>query len=165
MLFSNIEITGSILAFTLINLAKNCAFQRKLLEEIRAKEEVRGYDVEEYVARQDTLLHYATLESIRVTPAMCMFLFLLFSLLYSSVISSFFIYSIYRMVPLPNCPAPLSSPSSHPLSQYQPPQAPTPNNPPRQQANKNVMEKGSHHQSAPPSPKQSAATKSHPTRL
>jgi hypothetical protein len=75
MLFSNIDITGSIMAFTLINVAKDSTFQNKLLSEIRAKEQTAGYDVGEYVARQDTLLHFATLESIRVTPAMCMFSF------------------------------------------------------------------------------------------
>jgi hypothetical protein len=65
------------MAFTLINLAKDSALQGQLLAEIRAKEKEKGYSVGEYVAKQDTLLHFATLESMRVTPAMCMFFFLI----------------------------------------------------------------------------------------
>jgi hypothetical protein len=71
MLFFNIDITGSIVAFILVNLAGNLPFQEKLRSEITEQQNQASYDVAEYIIRQDTLLHYVTLESIRVTPAMC----------------------------------------------------------------------------------------------
>lgn len=73
MLFFNIDITGSIVAFILVNLASNKPFQEKLRLEIAEQKSQASYNVTEYIGRQDTLLHYVTLESIRVTPAMCKF--------------------------------------------------------------------------------------------
>lgn len=71
MLFFNIDITGAIVAFILVNLARNIPFQAKLRSEIAEQKSQASYDMIEYIGRQDTLLHYVTLESIRVTPAMC----------------------------------------------------------------------------------------------
>ena len=71
MLFFNIDVTGSIVAFILVNLAGNAPFQEKLRSEITEQKTQVSYDVAQYINSQDTLLHYVTLESIRVTPAMC----------------------------------------------------------------------------------------------
>lgn len=71
MLFTNIDISGAILAFIFTNLAQDQAFQDKLRHEVLA--EKASSTVEAYISKQDTLLHYAILESMRVTPSMRMF--------------------------------------------------------------------------------------------
>lgn len=71
MLFANIDITGSIIAFIFVNLASNVAFQDKLRAEIKEQKQDKNYDYQTYITKQDTLLHYLTLESLRTTPAMC----------------------------------------------------------------------------------------------
>ncbi|PNY28309.1 Cytochrome P450 [Tolypocladium capitatum] len=69
MIFINIDITGSVLAFMLNNLAKHPDFQQKLYEEIVAQKAEEGFDLSSYLARQTTLLHYLCLESVRLRPA------------------------------------------------------------------------------------------------
>ncbi|RYO88683.1 hypothetical protein DL762_003609 [Monosporascus cannonballus] len=69
MLFTNIEVTGSILTFMLTQLAKHQDFQQRLYEEIMAQKTEEGFEVRNYVTRQTTLLHYLTLESVRLRPA------------------------------------------------------------------------------------------------
>jgi hypothetical protein len=71
MLFTNIDITGSILALILKNLAKDQGFQEKLRGEIALQRSSPSYGVADYIAKQNTFLHYVTMESIRVTPSMC----------------------------------------------------------------------------------------------
>ncbi|KAF2686196.1 cytochrome P450 CYP5293A1 [Lentithecium fluviatile CBS 122367] len=70
MLFANIDITGSIIAFIVVNLASNQSFQERLRVEIEKQKQSKSYNYESYITKQDTLLHYLTLESLRVTPAM-----------------------------------------------------------------------------------------------
>ncbi|RAQ53733.1 cytochrome P450 monooxygenase [Aspergillus flavus] len=70
MLFTNIDITGSILALIFQHLAKDQAMQKKLRAEISAHRAQPGYTVGDYISKQNTLLHFSLLESIRVTPAM-----------------------------------------------------------------------------------------------
>ncbi|RYP81234.1 hypothetical protein DL769_002064 [Monosporascus sp. CRB-8-3] len=69
MLFTNIEVTGSILTFMLTQLAKHQDFQQRLYEEIVAQKAEEGFNVRNYVTQQTTLLHYLTLESVRLRPA------------------------------------------------------------------------------------------------
>lgn len=71
MIFTNIDITASVLAFMLGKLAKHPDFQQKLYEEIAAQKAEPGFDLNSYVTRQTTLLHYLCLESIRLRPATC----------------------------------------------------------------------------------------------
>ncbi|KAI3332923.1 cytochrome P450 [Ustulina deusta] len=67
MLFTNIEVTGSILTYTLVQLAKEQDYQQRLYEEVMAH---KGEDnIRDYVTQQTTLLHYLTLESVRLRPA------------------------------------------------------------------------------------------------
>ena len=73
MLFTNIDITGSILAFIFQHLAKDQTMQKKLRAEISTPRAQPGYTVGDYIGKQDTLLHFSLLESIHVTPAMCTF--------------------------------------------------------------------------------------------
>ncbi|ORX94548.1 cytochrome P450 [Clohesyomyces aquaticus] len=65
ILFANIDVTSSVLAFLLINLARNSRAQTELRQEIGR----HGSDPEAYVEKTDTLLEYACMESIRLCPA------------------------------------------------------------------------------------------------
>ncbi|OGM48068.1 hypothetical protein ABOM_002902 [Aspergillus bombycis] len=69
MIFTNIDITGNVLAFMLGQLARHPDFQQRLYEEIVAQRSGEDLDLKAYVARQDSLLHYLCLESIRLQPA------------------------------------------------------------------------------------------------
>lgn len=71
MLFTNIDLTGGILTFMLSHLAKHQDFQQRLYEEIMAQKRENELDLRNYVTRQTSLLHYLTLESIRLRPATC----------------------------------------------------------------------------------------------
>ncbi|KAF2462609.1 cytochrome P450 [Lindgomyces ingoldianus] len=65
ILFANIDVTSSVLAFLLINLARNVPAQTDL------RAEVLGHtaDPEAYLQKTDTLLEFACMESIRLCPA------------------------------------------------------------------------------------------------
>ncbi|KAK0618757.1 Cytochrome P450 monooxygenase lepD [Lasiodiplodia hormozganensis] len=65
ILFANIDVTSSVLAFLLINLARNCAAQTQLRAEILAN----AADPDAYVQKTDTLLERTCMESIRLCPA------------------------------------------------------------------------------------------------
>jgi cytochrome P450 len=71
MIFTNIDITGSILAFMLGQLAKHPEFQQKLHEEIMAQEAKEGLGLRGYLTRSTSLLHYLCLESLRLQPGIC----------------------------------------------------------------------------------------------
>lgn len=57
-------MTGTVLGFLFTNLARSPLLQDRLLAEAKAAGEDQAY-----FARQDTLLHYTTLESLRVSPS------------------------------------------------------------------------------------------------
>ncbi|GME64802.1 cytochrome P450 CYP5293A1 [Neofusicoccum parvum] len=65
ILFANIDVTSSVLAFLLINLARNVAAQTDLRAEILE----HTADSEAYIQKTDTLLEYTCMESIRLCPA------------------------------------------------------------------------------------------------
>ena len=67
ILFANIDVTSSVLAFLLINLARNTSAQRDLRAEILAN----ATNSEAYVQKTDTLLEHTCMESIRLCPAAC----------------------------------------------------------------------------------------------
>ncbi|KAE8408054.1 cytochrome P450 [Aspergillus pseudonomiae] len=69
LLFTNIDVTSTV-AFLLINIAANQSFQSSLREEITAKQSQPSYNLGEYVLEKDTLLHYAAMESVRMSPAL-----------------------------------------------------------------------------------------------
>ena len=70
ILFTNIDITGSVLAFIFINTARNAPFQEALRAEIKARKSDASYNVADYIAHQNSLLHCVTLESLRISPAL-----------------------------------------------------------------------------------------------
>ncbi|KAL1919657.1 uncharacterized protein VTP21DRAFT_1588 [Calcarisporiella thermophila] len=73
ILFTNIDVTSSVLAWALINVARNSRVQSKLRVEIldilgdKSGPELMS-TIEKYINRQDTLLHYTYLESARLNP-------------------------------------------------------------------------------------------------
>lgn len=71
LLFTNIDVTSTVIAFLLINIAANQSFQSSLREEIAAKQSQPSYNLSDYVLEKDTLLHYAAMESVRMSPALC----------------------------------------------------------------------------------------------
>ncbi|GKZ36801.1 hypothetical protein AbraIFM66950_008033 [Aspergillus brasiliensis] len=70
LLFTNIDVTSTVIAFLLINIAANPSFQSSLREEIAAKQSQSSYKLSDYVLEKDTLLHYAAMESVRMSPAL-----------------------------------------------------------------------------------------------
>ncbi|PLB38073.1 cytochrome P450 [Aspergillus candidus] len=70
LLFTNIDVTSTVIAFLLINIAANQSFQSSLREEIAAKQSQPSYNLSDYVLEKDTLLHYAAMESVRMSPAL-----------------------------------------------------------------------------------------------
>ncbi|EEQ35634.1 cytochrome P450 monooxigenase [Microsporum canis CBS 113480] len=71
MLFTNIEVTGSILAYIFSQLAKHQDFQQRLYDEVLASKSAGELYLRGYLGQQNTLLHYLTLESVRLRPATC----------------------------------------------------------------------------------------------
>ncbi|KAM5467838.1 putative DNA helicase [Microsporum ferrugineum] len=69
MLFTNIEVTGSILAYMFSQLAKHQDFQQRLYDEVLASKSAGELYLRGYLGQQNTLLHYLTLESVRLRPA------------------------------------------------------------------------------------------------
>ncbi|KAK3298366.1 putative cytochrome P450 [Chaetomium fimeti] len=70
MLYTNIDITGLVLACLLTNIASHPEFQARLRSEILEEKQKPGYTPSAYSAKQETLLNYVTLESIRLNPAL-----------------------------------------------------------------------------------------------
>ncbi|KAJ3160036.1 hypothetical protein HDU86_001301 [Geranomyces michiganensis] len=66
ILFTNIDVTSGVMAWTLIQLAENPTWQERLRDEIRAESE----PLQAYVKRSDTLAHRIYLESGRLRPVL-----------------------------------------------------------------------------------------------
>lgn len=60
----------------LTNLATHRPFQESLHAEIMRERNRPSYDIAQYISRQETLLHYLSMECVRLRPAFCEFLFL-----------------------------------------------------------------------------------------
>lgn len=69
ILFTNIDVTSTIFACVLINLARDREFQSSLREEILSL----SHSPDVYVTNDETLLHFAYLEALRVNPFACEF--------------------------------------------------------------------------------------------
>ncbi|KAJ5555318.1 Cytochrome P450 [Penicillium sp. DV-2018c] len=70
LLFTDIDVTSTVIAFLLINISANQSFQSSLREEIAAKQSQPFYNLRDYVMERETLLHYAAMESVRMSPAL-----------------------------------------------------------------------------------------------
>lgn len=74
MLFTNIDVTSSMFAYALINLARNQEVQDALRAEILSvKRSVK--ETVEYAQKEDTLLHKTYLEVLRHNPPACKLFF------------------------------------------------------------------------------------------
>lgn len=71
LLFTNIDVTSTAVASLLLNIAENPRFQETLRQEIVEMKSDPAYDVQQYIAKRDALLHYAVLESLRMRPVLC----------------------------------------------------------------------------------------------
>ncbi|KAK3693045.1 cytochrome P450 CYP5293A1 [Podospora appendiculata] len=70
MLYTNIDITGLVVACLLAKIAANPEVQARLRTEISAEKKARGFSASTYATKQETLLNYVTLEAIRLNPAL-----------------------------------------------------------------------------------------------
>ncbi|KAG2412227.1 hypothetical protein HFD88_009784 [Aspergillus terreus] len=70
LLYTNIDVTSTVTSFLLLNISANQSFQSKLREEIQARQNEPSYKLMDYVEKKDTLLHYAVMESLRMSPAL-----------------------------------------------------------------------------------------------
>lgn len=66
MTYTNLDVTSHVITTTCLFLADNRATQDALLAEI----ELHRNDVEKYLGRKDTLLHYSFLEAMRLQPVL-----------------------------------------------------------------------------------------------
>lgn len=55
------------------SLATHRPFQESLYAEIMQEMSRPSYDIAQYIGRQDTLLHYLSMECVRLRPAFCEF--------------------------------------------------------------------------------------------
>ncbi|EJP66212.1 Cytochrome P450 CYP5293A1 [Beauveria bassiana ARSEF 2860] len=70
LLFTNIDVTSTAVACLLLNVAENPGFQESLRQEMAQMKSDPSYDVQQYIAKRDVLLHYAILESLRMRPVL-----------------------------------------------------------------------------------------------
>ncbi|KAM0666013.1 hypothetical protein ACQRIU_005357 [Beauveria bassiana] len=70
LLFTNIDVTSTAVACLLLNVAENPSFQESLRQEMAQMKSDPSYDVQQYIAKRDVLLHYAILESLRMRPVL-----------------------------------------------------------------------------------------------
>ncbi|EKG19768.1 Cytochrome P450 [Macrophomina phaseolina MS6] len=70
LLFTNIDVTSAVIAFLLLNTAKNPSFQSALRAEIALQKAQNPGNRKDYLLKQDTLLHFAAMESVRMSPAL-----------------------------------------------------------------------------------------------
>ncbi|KAM3467810.1 hypothetical protein MY5147_008568 [Beauveria neobassiana] len=70
LLFTNIDVTSTAVACLLLNVAENPGFQESLRQEMAQMKSDPSYNVQQYIAKRDVLLHYAILESLRMRPVL-----------------------------------------------------------------------------------------------
>ena len=70
MLFTNIDVTSSMFAYALINVARNQQVQDALRAEILSVER-SPEETADYAQKEDTLLHKTYLEVLRHNPPAC----------------------------------------------------------------------------------------------
>lgn len=80
LLFTNIDVTSTAVASLLLNIAENPSFQEALRQEIAKMKSDESYNVQQYIAKRDVLLHFAVLESFRMRPVLCKYFCSFFSL-------------------------------------------------------------------------------------
>lgn len=75
ILFANIEVTSTIMAWALVEMGKNPNEQEKLRDEIfeankisKVHAEEKGTDMEQYIRSSGTFLQYCVLETLRMHP-------------------------------------------------------------------------------------------------
>ncbi|KAK9719842.1 hypothetical protein K7432_004550 [Basidiobolus ranarum] len=73
ILFTNIDVASSTLAWQLLSLSENVHVQEKLRKEVLEQMEACGDDIhsqefQDYICRSNTYLHYVMLESSRMRP-------------------------------------------------------------------------------------------------
>ena len=67
ILFTNIDVTNTLFACVLINLARDREFQSALRQEIITC----SHSLDSYITDDGALLHFAYLEALRVNPPAC----------------------------------------------------------------------------------------------
>ncbi|SPO28025.1 uncharacterized protein UTRI_05168 [Ustilago trichophora] len=69
ILFANIDVTASVIAWTLIHIAQTPKVQDSLVEEFGTRHEVKPDEVfSEYICATETMLHWSVMESMRLSP-------------------------------------------------------------------------------------------------
>lgn len=69
ILFTNIDVTSAVLNTIFNSLAVDQVFQKTLRAEISKEKSKENSKVEAYIAKQDSLLNFLIMESMRLTPA------------------------------------------------------------------------------------------------
>ncbi|KAL1962732.1 hypothetical protein VTN77DRAFT_9276 [Rasamsonia byssochlamydoides] len=69
ILFANVDVSSAVLNTIFTKLAADPAFQSALRAEIAAQKAQEQYNVVKYLAKQDSLLNFLMMESMRLSPA------------------------------------------------------------------------------------------------
>ncbi|KAG6356929.1 hypothetical protein INS49_014804 [Diaporthe citri] len=69
VLFANVEVSAAVLNTLLTNLAANQDFQSRLRDEVTSWAAEESGNLETFLSKQDTLLNFAVMESMRLSPA------------------------------------------------------------------------------------------------
>lgn len=71
ILFANVDISSAVLDTLFTQLAANREFQNSLRAELYEQKAQENYDLVKYISKQDSLLNFLIMESMRLTPAFC----------------------------------------------------------------------------------------------
>jgi Cytochrome P450 len=74
ILFANVDISSAVLNTILTQLAESMEFQSALRAEYQEQKTQESFDLVKYISKQDSLLNFLIMESMRLTPAFCKFL-------------------------------------------------------------------------------------------
>lgn len=71
ILFANIDVSAAVLNTILTNLASHQSFQSRLRNEFAVRTAEGAVDIEKFLSKQDTLLNFTVMESMRLSPPFC----------------------------------------------------------------------------------------------
>lgn len=69
ILFANVDVSSAVLNTLFTHLATGLTFQQSLHEEFRPQKSQITFNLSKYLSQTDSLLNFAVMESMRMSPA------------------------------------------------------------------------------------------------